>query len=161
MNVWLKGPVTRNPYVRTAFRVAMVPREVVRRPSLVKRIAVTRRIASSSPEMNSILGVPVTLEEINAAEAVLLNPEERILVELLVHETETRDLRAVRSLVAEVEAAGPLPEAETMAVRPAALRVWMEELLQQCLEEQPAADPEFGGMEMDITPPFGETSEAM
>ena len=137
----------------------MVPREVVRRASLVKRISATRKMVSSFPGLNSIQGVPVTLEELSAAESTLLGPESRILEELLVHETETRDLRGVRSLMAEAREMMPAPGSSGVPVRPEALKSWLLDLLKQCLDEQEGGDPEFGSLETGITPPFGEVTE--
>ena len=159
MNIWMRGPVTQNPYVRTAFRVAMLPREVVRRPSLVKRIAASRNLVAAAPGTNSIRGVPVTLEEMSAAETTLLKPEDRILEELLVHETESRDLRKVRALLAEVREAMSVPDDAPVSVRPDALRPFVRELEKQAFDQLPAVESGLGSLETGITPPFGETKE--
>ena len=68
MNVWRRGSLNKNPYARTAFRLARVPRETTRHRVMVQLIGRTKRIVSLDPKAHSIGGKPVTEAEINSAE---------------------------------------------------------------------------------------------
>src|SRR5262245_29141706 len=88
MNIWRRGPLTRNPYARTAFRVARAPRDTVRHRTIVQLIGRTRRIVTTNAQMHLVCGQPVSEAELNAAADILLKPQERILEELLEHAAE-------------------------------------------------------------------------
>lgn len=136
MNLWTRGTVTQNPYSRHAFKVARVSREVLKRRIMIQMIGQTRRLVASDPLSHAINGRPVTAEELNQCESVLLDPARRILEELLTH------------------AAGP----------PAPPRV--AELAEACRALAAAPDGEIppgcasiGACELAIAPPFGDPSK--
>src|SRR5438552_697743 len=114
MNLWLCGSVLTNPYYRTPFRVARVPREVVRHRTVVELIGRTRQLVNSGASAYTINGQAVRNTEINGAEQILLDPIQRVLAELLEHATEKPPLETVRKLAREV-ARTMEPEAEQAA----------------------------------------------
>jgi hypothetical protein len=161
MNIWRRGPLTQNPYLRTAFRVARVPREITRRRTLVRLVNQTRHVVSIDPQAHTIRGAPVTMTKLNAAEQILLDPPQRILEELLEHAAEAPPLEQVRKLAAEATRAlaeDGLTSAPVTNLR--GLQLWAHSLAQQFLESVPGPDPSFGALELDIVPPFGHLEEA-
>lgn len=160
MNVWRRGSLTQNPYARTAFRVARVPREVVRHRTVVELIVQTRQLVGADPKAHTIGGRPVDLAEINAAEQVLLDPRKRILEELLEHATERPPLQRVRKLAREAAEAMASDGGGRLAVTNlSGLEPWVGRLVRQFLDGLPAPDPSFGALEMDVPPPFGDPAE--
>jgi hypothetical protein len=164
MNPWRRGPLTRNPYARTPFRVARVPREVTRRKTLLQIIGQTENLLSAGHEVG---GEPVTQAELNATAQVLLDAKQRILAELLEHATERPPLERVRRLAREAaetmaaETESPTPEAD--AATPCfrnlrALDIWAQHLAQKFLEQADAPDASFGAFELTPVPPFGRRS---
>src|SRR4051812_33324190 len=101
MNVWRRGSPTVNPYDRTAFAVARVPREVTRHRTLVQLLGKARQVVRADPQAHVLPGGPVTESEINAAEQILFAPQKRIVEELLTHATEVPPLERVRQLARE------------------------------------------------------------
>jgi hypothetical protein len=85
INPWRRGPLTVNPYYRTAFAVTRVPREVVQRKTVVGVIGQTRKVVRTDPRAHELVGGPVTEPELNAAEQILLDPHRRVIEELLTH----------------------------------------------------------------------------
>jgi len=160
MNLWRRAPLDQNPYTRTKFRVARIPREVVRHRTLVNLVSQTKRIAERDPGAHAIRGVPVSTAEVLVAEQILLDPRQRILEELLEHAAERLPLERARELAAEAaellagDAPGPLP-----VTRPAALRVFVAEILRLFYENTPSPSPSFGALELELPPPFGRREE--
>lgn len=160
MNTWRRGAIDQNPYTRTKFRVARVPREVVQHAMMVGIIGQTRQIVNHDPKAHSIGGVPVTTADVLVAEQALLDPRQRILEELLHHATERLPMARVRELAgksAEILAAddpGPLP-----VTKPAALRVLAAEIVRLCNERAPLPPPSLGALELELPPPFGHMED--
>ena len=156
MSVWRRGPVTKNPYLRTAFRVLKASREVTGTTTLVRLISQAENIAATNPRARSIRGEPVTLEEISSAQTTILDPEKRILEELLVHATErpsTKRLKQLARMAAEAMAEDE--EAPPRITNWKALRPWLDDLMRQCLADATPAEPIFGAMELAPVPPLG------
>lgn len=158
MNPWRRGPLTRNPYARTPFRVARVPREVTRRRTLLQLISQTENLLGKGHEVG---GEPVSQAELNAVTQVLLDARQRVVAELLEHASEKPPLEPVRRLAREAAAA---MTPEESAARPAvnnlrALELWAQHLARQFLEQSPAPDPSFGAHELALAPPFGRQAE--
>lgn len=149
------GPITINPYRRTVFRIAMMPREVVDRAAIVGYLAEARDIAGLAPDSNRILGEPVTLEEINDAESVLLKAGERIGHELLAHATERLNLDRVRQLETDVSTAIAQCAAADLTARRRALTPILLDFMRTYLDREAASQPWIGALEMDLAPPFG------
>lgn len=156
MNPWRRSSLTHNPYSRTAFRVARIPREITRRRTLVQLISQTDNLIDTHPRAHTIDGTPVTRAELNAVGKILLDPRQRIVEELLEHATESLPLADVRKLSAEVteamqvESSAPLPLTDLRV-----LEGWVRSLLQQFLVDTPPVDPSFGALELELIPPFG------
>ncbi len=160
MNIWRRGSLSRNPYRRTAFRVARVPREVVRHRTIVELIGRTKRIVNTKPQEHTIDGKSVTLTEVNMAEQILLDPKQRILEELLEHSLEKPPLARVRKLAQEAALAMEIETVEQLPVTNLiALQVWASDLVQKFLGDAPDPDPSFGALELDIIPPFGNAGD--
>ena len=160
MSIWQHGSVAENPYLRTPFRVAMLPREVVRRASLVQRIGQARSIATANPRANSIRGSAVSLAEVNDADEILLKPERRILAELLVHATETPPLSRVRALARKAASDLARPDDDTpTGIDCAKLKPLLVDLVGHCLDGMEPAEPSFGALETTLVPPFGQRQE--
>ena len=160
MNIWRRGPLDMNPYWRTAFRVARVPREMTRRKSIVQTIAQTRRLAKDEGA-HQICGQAVSQAEINAAEQVLLDPRQRVSEELLEHASERFSADRIAALSREVaEALAGNPLAPLGIVNPDWLREWSKALTREYIETQALPDPSFGALELDLAPPFGTREES-
>lgn len=156
-NLWLRGSLV-NPYYRTAFRVARVPREVVRHRTLVQLVSQTRQLVETDPKAHSIGGLPVTSSEVNTAQQTLMDPQARILEELLEHATEKLPLEAIRKLAQEVaqamDAEGALSNPD---IKP--LELLAPTLIREFLTAVPGTGPSFGAVELETPPPFGQEEE--
>lgn len=154
MNPWCRTPVNQNPYRASAFRIAGVPREVTRRRTVAQLIAQTRQIVRTDPSAHLVEGVPVTEAEVNAAEAVLLDPERRIVEELLAHAAERLPMERLRELTAELR--GQLSQSPTTSgvLAPWLFRQWLEKLRRCVPADLPAADASLGSLELELEPPF-------
>ena len=154
MNIWRRYSLERNPYLRNAFRVARVPRELVSHPKLVKLMSQTRRIADVGG--HSIAGQPVSPADVNAAVSLLLDPRQRIAEELLEHATEKPPLEAIRKLGSKsrelLSITEPVPLTQ---MNPDVLRDWARAIAAEFLAQNPGPDPSFGALELDLPPPFG------
>ncbi|MGE0129089.1 MAG: hypothetical protein AB7U82_13505 [Blastocatellales bacterium] len=164
MNIWRRGLLTQNPYYRTPFRIARVPREITRHRTIVKLIGDTRQLVNRDPQSHRINGSPVTDAEINAAEPALTDPKRRIIEELLEHAAEEPPLGPVRKLAQEVAEAmavdSPERPSETWMVNDlGALQGLATSLIRQFLEQAPQHSPSFGALELEIVPPFGRADE--
>jgi hypothetical protein len=155
MNIWRRGPLTENPYVRPAFRVVKAPREAMRRPTLARLIQQAKQVASSTPSARSIKGRPVTPEEVNAAEAILLKPELRILEELLMHSTEVPSVKRLRELSRKATEAIRGSAAQSPSPDTQALGHLMKDFMIHHIDHTTPADPLFGAAELNPPPPFG------
>lgn len=160
MSIWNRGPITVNPYLRTAFRVTRVPREVVRHRTIAQLVSQTRQVVAADPRAHAIKGQPVAMTEINAAEEVLSDPGQRILEELLHHSEERLPVARMRKLLREVtREMTPQPESELPISNLSGLRPWARKLLCDFLSQAPGPDPSFGALETDLVPPFGRPGD--
>ena len=154
MNPWRRGPLTRNPYHRTPFRVARVPREITRRRTMLQLINQTENLLGKGHDIDN---EPVSQAELNAMTQILLDARQRIVAELLEHATEKPPLERVRKLAREV-AMAMTPEPEVAPLPITNLRVldlWAQHLAHQFLDQMPMPDPSFGATELMLVPPFG------
>lgn len=158
MNIWRRGPLDKNPYRRTAFRVARVQREIVQHRRLVQLIGQTKLIAQD-PRAHLIGGEAVSLAEINAAVQVLLDAKLRIAEELLEHATERPPMDALRKLAREASEALLYESKEMATSNYDGLQIWVQDLVQQYLETTLPASPSFGALELTLVPPFGRAGE--
>jgi hypothetical protein len=158
MSVWRRGPVTTNPYHRTAFAVARVPREVVRHKTVVALLGQARQVVRADPQAHVLPGGPVSEPEINAAERVLLDAPRRLAEELLVHAAEAPPLEAVRRLLAEVTEALAGDDEPAPGGREG-LRCLLGPLVVEFLAAAPPSEPSFGALETESIPPFGGPEE--
>lgn len=162
MNIWRRRPLTENPYVRNAFRVTRVPRELLKRRTIVQLIGQTRRVVCSDPTEHAILGAPVTAEELNQAEAIVLDPAQRILEELLAHPAESLPLDRVAKLAEAARQAGAPAEGTVQLAAGVAPPALADELQRCCLvapSAGPRASASFGALELELGPPFGGAQE--
>ena len=160
MNPWRRGPLAKNPYARNAFRVARVPREIVRRRTIVQLMGQTKRVVSADPRLHTIKGEPVTEAEINAAEQILLDPKQRIVEELLVHATERPKLERVHKLAQQIAEAMKADEnAPLQATNLKGLQPWVREIVKQFLDAKPGEEPSLDTLEAKFIPPFGQPEE--
>jgi len=156
-NIWRRGSLLKNPYARTAFRVARVPRSEARRRRIVTLIGETRNIVRSDAAAHKVAGEPVTETDLNAAEQALLDPVQRAGEELLFHYDEKLPLERIRVLAQQVEAAMAVPA--EMAADPEARRgalmglmAWVAQAYADQLETPVSP---LGAMELELAPPFG------
>ena len=155
VNPWRRGPITVNPYWRTAFRIARATRAIVQQRTLVQRITETRNIIRTDPTAHTVNGEPVTHEQLNAAEKTLLTPEERILEELLHHRAEQPPVEHVRKLLAQwSESSDDQPSSADAVYSRKPLELIMNHLVSRFLNTADAPDPSFGAMELMLQPPF-------
>ena len=158
MNIWRRGALNKNPYYRTAFRVARVSREMLQHSAVVRLLGQTRRVVDADPQAHRIRGEAVTRTDINAAEQILLDARQRIAEELLHHATELPPLQAIRKLNAEVAgciaADTSLTPGNLEGIAPLA-----QALVQRYLSAVPEPASSFGALELDLAPPFGFPEE--
>jgi hypothetical protein len=156
MNVWRRGPLHKNPYARTAFRVARVSREVVRPRTLAQYIGRTRQIVSRDASAHMLGGTPVTDAELNAAVAILHDATQRVLEELLEHATEKLPLERVNKLGRGVAKAMAVEDADGLRDKNLeAFQSWSKNLARQFLDSAHTPSPSFGAFETEPIPPFG------
>ena len=159
-NPWRRDVLSQNPYVRTAFRTARVPREIVKRRTVVNLIGQTRQLIEGDPQAHAIRGRPVSSADVNAAQSILLDPSQRMREELLEHATERLPLDTARRLAQEalaaIEAHGDEPPEVTSLV---GLMPWAERMVGGFLDASTGADPSFGALEMAVVPPCGDPAE--
>jgi len=156
MNVWRRGPLSRNPYYHTAFRLARVPRETTDRTLIVELVSQTRQLAEAVPDAHSIRGKPVADSEINRAELVLLDPRQRILEELLEHPESLPAASPWEALGREalemMEAGGSTPLKLT---NPKPFARWISQCYGRSLCAPADAGLLFGAAELELPPPWG------
>jgi hypothetical protein len=153
---WKKTSLTRNPYYRTAFRVARVPREIKRHHTVSMLISQTKQVVKTDPRAHSIQGQPVTEAELTEAEKILMDARARILEELIEHPAERLPLDHLKSLEAELRASiQPERELADLEVRMDFLKHWLPELIEQALAEQGSPDGLLGALELELVEPFG------
>lgn len=159
-NAWRRGSLATNPYYRTAFRVAGVPREIADYATVAQLIGRTRRKVQRDASQHTIRGEEVSEADINNARLILTDPAQRAAEELLHHAEETPPLERVRRLARELAQAmsdaadQPLPVTNLGALAP-----WARSLALEYLAAAPAADPCLGAGELEIVPPFGTPEE--
>ena len=157
-NVWRRGPITQNPYVRTAFRITRVSRETARRAAVVQRIGQTKRMVETIPGAHKIAGEPVVLADVIAAEQLLLDPAQRVPEELLHHAAEkppTDYARRLAQQAADAMRAETGTNADESAVAAAAGIALARYVVGQFLGAGDGPDLAFGALELTIEPPFG------
>src|SRR5262245_28063331 len=164
MNIWRRGLLTQNPYYRTPFRIARMPREITRHRTIVKLISDTRQLVNRDRQSHQINGSPVTDAEINDAEPALTDPKRRIIEELLEHAAEEPPLAPVRKLAREVAEAMVIDSSKSsseawMIDDLGALRGLALSMIRRFLEQAPQHAPSFGAPELEIVPPFGREDE--
>jgi hypothetical protein len=160
MNVWRRGSLLHNPYLRNAFRVARVPRETTQRRTVVQVIAQTKRVVSTSGQAHAIAGVPVSSAELISAATILERGPERIAEELLHHSTERASHARLRALADEAgrALAGDGEDFWSPTALPC-LRPWLKELAGRYLDQVPGLDPSFGAQELALISPLGHPEE--
>ncbi|MGB3975441.1 MAG: hypothetical protein WBM02_10395 [bacterium] len=160
MDIWNRGPLTENPYYRTAFRVARVPPEETRHRVMVSLINQTRKVVRENPCGHMIGMDPVTEPEINAAEKILVDPKQRILEEMLVHKTERLRLDQLKKLLKDIdEIVSNECRQPSRLSNVDGLQFILNDLIKLYLSVSPVPDPSFGALEMDLIPPFGIDEE--
>lgn len=61
MNIWRRGPIGKNPYQHTAFRVTRVPRGAADRALVIELVGQIRQLIEADPEAHSVNGQRVTM----------------------------------------------------------------------------------------------------
>jgi hypothetical protein len=155
MNPWLRGSTLTNPYYRNAFRVARVPREIVRHRTIVQLVGQTRQLVNANSSSHVIGSQPVSNSEINTAEQILLDPVHRVLEELIEHAAERLPLERIRKLAKDASALmepGPEPPSP---VNWKVLDLMGPAIIDAFLAAEPGPGPSFGALELEIPPPYG------
>ncbi len=150
--------VTRNPYHRSAFRMVMMPTEIIRHKTVSNYISQARDLVKTNPGVHAIQGEPVSLADLVDAEKVLQEQphQARILEELIEHPTESLALDHLKNLERELlESIQPRQELSELPMQLEFLRLWLPELVEQILDDIGRPDPLFGGLELELRHPFG------
>lgn len=157
-NIWRRGPLGRNPYHYTAFRVTRVPREAADRALVVELVGQIRQFVEADPDAHRINGQKVSENDLNQAELILLDPQRRLVEELLEHPAEVPGNDRIEDLIRQVVAHLGTQEGQTLAwTNRQALAAWLKEFCRRYLAQAPAADPTFGAAELDLVPPWGRS----
>lgn len=156
LNLWRRGPLQRNPYRQTAFRLARVPREVTDRSMVVELVAQTRQVSELDPQAHLVDGHPVSASDLNQAELVLLAPSRRVLEELLEPGVESVARDRLRGLAREAaERLAPRNAGARHWTRPGVVEGWLAEAFREELEAGPGDAGGAGTGEADLLPPWG------
>jgi len=159
-NPWRQGSLLKNPYYRTAFRMARVPREIVRYRTLVQMITQTKNVVGRDPLAHTIKSEPVSETDVNAAEQILLNPAARMAEELLHHATETTPFDPLRACL-RTAAALLQPDNQAPAwVNYRWLELWAGGIIEDGLAQLPVPPVSLGARELALIPPFGNREGA-
>ena len=158
MNIWRRGPLGKNPYARTVFRIARVERDKTKRKTIVKLIGRVKKIVKRDPRAHLIQGETVDEADINMAEKIILDPEARVVEELLEHLPEKLPLQRVRALITEAaEAMEAMAGAGAGDPDPWALLPWTREIAAAYIKENALPAPPLGHLELAVPPPFGNS----
>jgi hypothetical protein len=151
--------LAESPYRRTAFRIARVPREVVRHRTVVQIIGQTSQVVAAGSGQHVVLGRIVTTEEVNWAQQILLDPRQRLREELVEHASERAPVEALRKL--DRRAAELMAPAATGGAPGALafLRPHVSGLCDRCGTAAPPVDPSFGALELEPAAPFGDVED--
>lgn len=159
MNIWLRGGVEQNPYDRTAFRIARVPREIVRHKTMVQMIGQTRRITRADGAAHTIKNAPVNDADVNTAEKLLVDPLARMAEELLYHAAEKPPFEGIRQLKRHIDEEKQSHSEPLQPKNTQWLHFWSNAIIGQMLETAPAPDPLFGPVELSLHPPFCQSED--
>lgn len=142
-NPWRRGPITRNPYYRTAFHVSAVSPSTVSRKDLREDLRQAQDLVRRIPGARSIGGEAVTEADVLAAGRILSDPSERLEEELLAHYPESFATPLVEHLRASLLASMRAQLRRGELRRPRHLRVlryWFKQLLDEHLSGSFSAD---------------------
>lgn len=158
-NPWRGGVLSENPYSRTAFRIARVPRDVVKRRTVISLVAQTRQLIEADAAAHTIGGRAVSTADVNRAESILLDPTRRIQEELLEHAPERLSTSRFTALADEViRGLAPAEAATSKVTNLDGLSVALPRLVADFLDATPADHPSFGALELTLVPPCGDPS---
>jgi len=160
MNIWRRGPLSKNPYHHTAFRVVRVPREATDRALVVELVGQIRQLVEADPEAHQINGQKVSENDLNQAELTLLDPRRRLIEELLEHPAETPRNKRLEDLSQQLVAQLAGEEGQSLAwTNRQSLADWVAEFCRRYLAQVPPVDPTFGAAELDLVPPWGRSGK--
>lgn len=163
MNLWRRSPIDTNPYRRTAFRVARLPREMMDRSAVVESVAQVRQLQELDPEAHRLDGTVVGASLLNEAELILLDPRKRLLEEFLEHPDETAGNRAghegvIRSLCAEGLALLEVPGGSSGTWSNwVTVNAWIREVARSHLSESFGSEISLGAAELELASPWGKS----
>jgi len=97
-NIWIKGPLTVNPYYETAFKILGISPDMTSPVQISQKIEERRQAVRNKPGFYKLGKRDLTLSDINSASQTLLNPTERILEEILEHKPEQLEIEEIKRL---------------------------------------------------------------
>lgn len=156
LNLWRRGPLNRNPYRHTAFRLARVPREIADRAMVVELVAQVRQVSEMDPESHRVDGRPVSASEVNQAELTLLDPQKRVLEELLEHGFPSVARDRLAALANEAASRlSPSDNSPRPWIRTEAMSAWLADAFAEDVSRDPGVSSRVGAAEVDLIPPWG------
>jgi hypothetical protein len=164
-NPWRKGPLTVNPYYRTAFRAlgierdaAWLARDAAWRADLGERVQSRGRVVKHKPGHLRLGEQPLTLADVTDAGKTLADPTGSILEELLEHQKEDLPTDEIERLAARL----PRPDWPERVPEPRHLTFLLRavpDLLQAFLEDGMPVDVPAYPVDTDLIPPFSLSEE--
>jgi hypothetical protein len=158
-NIWKeKGPVTSNPYHQAAFKAVGMSRSVIAPDQVAQMIEQRRQALRAMPGVFQFDGRKLTQADITTARQILLDPNRRMLEELLEHQPEEFPTDELDRLYIRLVGIGwemPHPDQPNTKFL---LRV-AQELARKFADELPLADPAPYPVDNDLIPPFGEPDQ--
>lgn len=158
-NIWKKkGPITSNPYHQAAFKAVGMSRSVIAPDQVAQVIEQRRQALRAIPGAFQFDGRELTQSDITAARQILLDPNQRMLEELLEHQPEefpSDELDRLYTRLVSLDWDMPPPNQPNTKFL---LRV-AQELARQFADELPLADPAPYPVDGDLIPPFGKPDQ--
>jgi DNA-binding transcriptional ArsR family regulator len=153
LNVWRRGPLTRNPYHETAFKTLGLPPEATR-AEIDQRAGERQAAVAAVPDRYRLGERFLTAADVTQARAVLLDPTRRLIEELLEHTTEILPREELERALARL----PVPDWTAESPGPhslAFLGCAAQDLALDFLRGLPLTEPPPFPVDARLVPPFG------
>jgi hypothetical protein len=152
MNMWLGNNVMQNPYRRGDFRLLRMPVEIIDRSAVLEMASQVRQLVEMDATAHVVDGVPVSISEVNQAEARLLDAQTRLIEELRQHPAAMLDLQPARERLNKAEMAARPMDWSAQIVNPEPL---VTGLIAAWFESNAITPGSLGAEELTLPPPWG------
>jgi hypothetical protein len=158
-NIFRREDLALSPYRRTAFKALGLTANQVDRASIVHAAEARRQAVTHVPGYHQLGGRPLTLADINRAEEALLDPNRRVIEELLEHAPEQPVVDQLQVMASRLEAPDwPVPFRAPR--QPGILALVAQELVRNQLLALPSPDLPPFPIDTSPIPPFPRAEPA-